>query len=106
MSGAVVRWNGSDRTTSGSGGSQRTASIPASDIAAAGTASITVVNPGGGTSNAATFTINNPSPTLASISPNSATAGGGAFTLTVTGSNFVNGSVVRWNLGNRIDDVR
>jgi hypothetical protein len=37
-----------------------TASIPAADIATAGTASVTVVNgpPGGGTSNAKTFTIN------------------------------------------------
>src|SRR5215510_10773503 len=38
-SGAVVRWNGSNRTTSGSGGTQRTATIMASDIATAGTAS-------------------------------------------------------------------
>ena len=29
--------------------------------------------------------------------PNSAVAGGPAFTLTVTGSNFINGAVVYWN---------
>ena len=39
----------------------------------------------------------NVGPTLSSLSPNSASAGGPAFTLTVNGSNFVSGSVVRWN---------
>jgi hypothetical protein len=36
-------------------------------------------------------------PTLASISPSSATAGGLAFTLTATGTHFVSNSVVQWN---------
>lgn len=41
-------------------------------------------------------------PVLASISPASRIAGTGAFTLTVNGANFVNGtSVVRWNGSNR-----
>lgn len=42
-------------------------------------------------------------PVLTSLSPSSKVAGSGAFTLTVNGSNFVNGtSTVRWNGGNRI----
>jgi hypothetical protein len=44
-----------------------------------------------------TLTINNPLPTATSLSPSSATAGGAAFTLTVTGTNFVPGSKVNWN---------
>ena len=44
-----------------------------------------------------TFVINNPAPALTSVSPTNATTGGPAFTLTANGSNFVNGSVVRWN---------
>jgi concanavalin A-like lectin/glucanase superfamily protein/IPT/TIG domain-containing protein len=36
-------------------------------------------------------------PTLSSLSPSSALAGGPAFTLTVTGTNFVTSSAVRWN---------
>ena len=36
-------------------------------------------------------------PTITSINPTSATAGGPAFTLTVNGTNFVTGAVVRWN---------
>ena len=45
----------------------------------------------------ATYTINDPVPTATALSPSSATAGGAAFTLTVTGTNFVSGSVVQWN---------
>lgn len=51
-----------------------------------------------------TFSItlaNNPVPVITSISPSSRTAGSGAFTLTVNGSNFVNGATVRWNGSNR-----
>ena len=40
-------------------------------------------------------------PTLTSLSPSSAVAGGPGFSLTVNGSNFVSGSVVRWNGANR-----
>jgi hypothetical protein len=39
----------------------------------------------------------NPAPTLTSLVPSGATAGGSAFTLTVNGTNFVSGSVVQWN---------
>ncbi|HMZ22166.1 MAG TPA: hypothetical protein PLD20_29815, partial [Blastocatellia bacterium] len=96
---STVQWNGNARTTTFVSATQLTAAIPASDIAAAGTANVTVNNPapGGGTSTAAIFTINNPLPTLTSLNPNSATAGGSAFTLTVNGSNFVNTSTVWWN---------
>jgi hypothetical protein len=39
---------------------------------------------------------NNPVPTVSSVMPTSATAGGQGFTLTVNGTNFVNGSVVNF----------
>ena len=59
VSGSVVRWNGANRTTTFVSATQLTAAIPAADIAAAGTASVTVQNPppGGAVSNALTFTI-------------------------------------------------
>jgi len=99
ISGSIVRWNGADRTTTYVSATQLTAAITAADIATAGTASVTVFNPtpGGGTSGGQTFTINNPAPTLSTLSPSSKTAGSSAFTLTVTGTNFVSGSKVRWN---------
>jgi hypothetical protein len=61
VSGSIVRWNGSDRTTTYVNDTRLTASIPAIDIATAGSASVTVFNPqGGSTSNAVTFPINDP----------------------------------------------
>ena len=36
-------------------------------------------------------------PSLSSLSPGSANAGSSAFTLTVNGTNFYNGSVIKWN---------
>jgi hypothetical protein len=62
VAGAVVQWNGVDRVTTVVSATQVTAEILAADIADAGTASVTVVNPapGGGASNALIFTINPP----------------------------------------------
>ncbi len=100
---SVVQWNGAARPTTFVNGGQVQAAIPASDIAAPGTAQVRVVNPapGGGTSNALPFTINspapNPMPAVSSISPSSVPVGGPAFTLTVNGSYFIPASVVLWN---------
>jgi uncharacterized protein (TIGR03437 family) len=100
VSGATVMWNGSAVSTTFVGGNQLTASVSAGLIASQGTASVTVQNPGGATSNALTFTINSNqsgAASLSSLSPNSATAGGAAFTLTVNGSGFLSGATVQWN---------
>jgi hypothetical protein len=62
VSGSVVNWNGATRTTTFLNSSQVTATIPASDVATAGTASVTVSNPapGGGSSNVTCFEITLP----------------------------------------------
>ncbi|MGH9779511.1 MAG: IPT/TIG domain-containing protein, partial [Candidatus Acidiferrales bacterium] len=101
---SVVRWNGMNRLTSFMSPTQLTATIPASDLLSAGTAMVTVFTsaPGGGTSNAQAFTINNPAPLLSSISPIAAVQGSPGFTLTVVGANFVPGSVVLWNGSSRM----
>ena len=99
VSGSVVQWNGAARTTAFVSATQLTAQVPASDIAAPGTASVTVQNQSV-VSNALPFDITQapaPPPSLSTLSPTSAVAGGAAFTLTVTGSNFVSGSLVQWN---------
>ena len=57
VSGSVVRWNEANRPTTFGSATQLTAAISAGDIAAAGTASVTVQNPGGAVSSALTFTI-------------------------------------------------
>ena len=99
VTGATVNFGSNPAITPSSVTStQIVATIPAADIATAGTVNVTVTNPaGGGTSNAQTFTINNPAPTVTSLSPTSATAGGAAFTLTVNGTGFVSTSVVKFN---------
>ncbi|HMZ22283.1 MAG TPA: BACON domain-containing carbohydrate-binding protein, partial [Blastocatellia bacterium] len=99
VSGAQVRWNGGARQTAFGSATLLTAQIPASDIATAGTAQVTVVNPNGNVSNAAGFAINAPqlTPTLTTLIPNSTQAGGAAFTLTLLGTNFAGSAQVRWN---------
>ena len=104
-----VRWNGADRPTTFGSATQLTAAISAGDIAAAGSAQVSVFNPapGGGSAPALAFTINaapapapppdNPVPVLSSIAPASASTGGAAFTLTATGTSFLPSSKVRWN---------
>src|SRR2546427_217673 len=100
---SVVRWNDSNQTTTFVSGTELRAAIPASDVALAGSAQVTVFDflPIGETSNTLTFTINQSVPVLAALSPSSATAGGAGFTLTVSGANFVAPAVVRWNGSDR-----
>src|SRR5256886_15785796 len=57
VSGSTVNWNGTALATTFVSATQLTATVPAVLIATAGTASLTVVTPCGGTSNAQTFTI-------------------------------------------------
>ena len=102
---SVVQVDGSTRTTTYGSATQLTALILASDVASAGTHTITVFSPtpGGGTSTGATLTVTapNPAPTLTSVAPASVVAGNAAFTLTVAGTGFVTGSVVQVDGSNR-----
>ncbi len=101
VNGSVVRWNGSDRTTVFNSSTSLMAAITAADVQNGGVAQVTVFNPapGGGTSNTVNFTIQgpNPAPAITSLSPSGTLVGGPAFTLTINGSNFVPGAIVRFN---------
>ena len=99
---SMVNFGGSAATTTFVSTTQLTAVIPAAAIAAASSVAVTVTNaaPGGGTSNAMNFTITSGSnlvPTISSLDQTCAPVGAQAFTVGVLGSNFVAGSVVRWN---------
>ena len=61
----------------------------------AGVGTLSVGN--GGITGTAVITLSNPAPTLTSISPTTATVGGLAFTLVVTGTSFMPGATVYWN---------
>jgi hypothetical protein len=98
-SGAVVKWNGSARTTAFKSATQLTAAILATDVAAAGSFPVTVTS-GGATSAAQNFTVTTSSiPTLTAISPNYAVVGSPQLTITVSGSGFISGTsgtIVFW----------
>ena len=98
VSGASVRVNGTARTTTFVSSTQLTVRILSSDISAPGTPAVTVRNPDGKISSSVTFTVTAANqPQLTSISPNSVVAKSGAFTLTVKGTNFINGAHVNVN---------
>jgi hypothetical protein len=69
IAGSTVLWNGTARETTFVSTSNLTALVPLTDLAQAGTAQITVSNPGG-TSTALTFTITGPNITLSTQSLN------------------------------------
>jgi hypothetical protein len=99
---SVVQWNGVALATTYQSSTSLQAQVPASDLGAAGVASVTVETPapGGGTSAAQSFTLSpapNPAPSLASLSPSSVVAGSTAFNLTVNGSGFISASQVLWS---------
>ncbi len=96
VAGATIEWNNTALTTKLVSGTQLTASVTASLIASPGSVNITV-NSGGSLSGIVTFAINAPTPVLTSVSPTSATASGGAFTLTATGTSFIQASQLEWN---------
>ncbi len=107
VAGSTVNFGVSAPATTFVDSTQLTTAIPASSVASAGTVAVTVTNPapGGGTSNAMNFSITsglNPVPAISSLDPGCAIAGEQFVDsvnnqLTVVGSNFVAGSVVRWN---------
>jgi predicted phage baseplate assembly protein len=99
--GAEVRWDGAPRPTAFVSSAELTAAIGAADIAAPAMPAVTVVNPapGGGASAAVSFAVTavNPAPAIVVLAPTSIIAASPAFTVTVTGRDFVPGAEVRWN---------
>jgi hypothetical protein len=96
-SNSSIQVNGANHGTNFVSNTQLTTTLTTADLAAAGYLPITVTTAGGGTSSSLTFTINNPQPSLSSISPATVLAGSSGFTLTVNGAGFVPSSVVRVN---------
>ena len=95
LNGATVHWNGSARTTTSAAATILTAQIKAADIASAGSAQITVVNPDGGTSPAVTLPIQTLQ--ITSLDPAQVKALSGPFNLLVHGPNLDNSTGVMWN---------
>jgi len=98
---SAVQWNGTNRPTTFVSSTQLTAAIPKTDVATGGSASITVTNPGVGTSGAVAFTIQFPKPQITSLSQNTSALNSPGFSLTVNGSNFFSGATLQWDGINR-----
>lgn len=99
ISSATVTYNSVAHTATYASSTQLTIPLSASDQATAGAYAVIVTNPspGGGASNSINFTVDNPVPTISSLSPSSATAGAAAQTLTINGTDFVSASTVTYN---------
>ncbi|HEX5425566.1 MAG TPA: hypothetical protein VFW94_18590 [Candidatus Acidoferrales bacterium] len=103
---STVLWNGSPLRTFFISVNELDAVVPDFNVASPGSAAINIETPqpGGGVSSSAIFTITpppTPVPTVTSLSPSTVTAGGAAFELIITGTNFVNASVITVNGDNR-----
>lgn len=104
---STVEWNGSPRQTELVSSSELQAQISFSDVQNAGTATVTVStpSPGGGTSNALTFTIVDysltPIPSIIALNPNSAVAGSSGLLVDLSGVWLNNSDAVNWNGSSR-----
>jgi len=96
---SVIKWNGASLATTYLSSTQLSASVDAAKIAALGAASVIVFNPtpAGGESSSQIFTITHSLPQVTSLDPYEAIPGSPAFVLTVVGSNFASGAVIRWD---------
>jgi hypothetical protein len=95
---SVIRWNGEPRSTVSVSSTRLETEISVADVAIAserGSATVRVENANGLFSNAVFLAIGKP--ILAGFEPESATAGGPGFTLTINGNRFARNSVVEWD---------
>ncbi|HEY3743112.1 MAG TPA: IPT/TIG domain-containing protein, partial [Bryobacteraceae bacterium] len=93
--GAVVSFNGVALTTTVISATQLTASLPAGLLKVPGSFPVVVINLDSTASDPVPFTVNPFA--LVSINPAAANAGGAAFTLTLSGSGFLQGAVASFN---------
>lgn len=93
---SVVGFGSATLVPSATSSTELTVTVPASSVQDGGIYPVLVSNkaPGGGTSNALSFTVNNPSPTLTALSQQTVLLNSPAFTLQLTGSGFVHQSAV------------
>ena len=99
LSTSTATYNDMAHTTTFVSATELTIQLSATDQMTAGNYPVVVTNPapGGGSSTAVNFTVNNPVPMISGLSPASAAAGAAAQTLTINGTNFLSASTVTYN---------
>jgi hypothetical protein len=100
ISSSQVEVNGTPVTTTYVSATSLQAAIPATAIVPGAKLVLTVANgseTSGTNGSASTLVVNNPVPTIHSITPASVMEGAAGFTLDVKGSGFTAGSTVHWN---------
>jgi hypothetical protein len=95
VSGSVASWNGTPLATTYTSTTALKAAVTAALAAGGGSFTITVANPDGQNSGSSSghVVIDNPVPTIASLSPVSIAAGSTATNVTITGTGFLANSV-------------
>ena len=97
----VINVNGAARTTTFTSSTQVSVALTAADLSAAGSLSLTAVNPtpGGGTSTAATVAIvaSNPAPAITSVNPATEVVGTSSPVIAVTGTGFIASTAIDVN---------
>lgn len=96
---SAIAFNGVPLSTQYLSATSLRARVTSSSVAESGNYSVTVVNPapGGGVSVPVTFQVTNPGPSVSSITPSNADAGGNPLLVVVLGSGFVPDSEVRFD---------
>jgi hypothetical protein len=92
---STVIWNGSALPTTFISATQITAFVNSTLLVLPVQANVTVLNTGAAASAPSIFPVGGP--TITSLNPNTTSAGGPVFTMTVTGTNYLPGSLIQWN---------
>ena len=97
ISGTVVLWDGTPLPTTFVDEQHLVAEVGAAQVSTAGAKAVTARTPDSFVSNALSFEVEAAAPVVTTLAPSSLTAGRGATTLTVNGSNFTADAQVLWN---------
>lgn len=97
LPGALVLWQGQPLTTAYINTTTLQAQVIASLLVTPQPVNVQVRNPQNPDSLSASFVVEVPTPSVTTLTPATIQAGASKFTLTITGSNFVNGAQALWN---------
>lgn len=99
--GATVTWDGADRVTTYVSPTRLDAQIPATDLALGKTVVVAGRSAAGTVSNPLSFSVENPVPSVTSVTPASASGGASGLAVTLRGAGFAPNATARWNGADR-----